>query len=364
MLDAGAITAFLQDPETWPAYPDQEDAIPIWLTLAPVREAALRRLAVLDLRGGLGAFPHDAAILLGEAARANGPLALRIWRDAKEEWAQARRDTKPPVLWNSTMIEGVGEVPLLDDTGRNAEQCALAALGAGWAASDPEGAWNAVATGDFDYQSPAALAGLIEGLGRETDWTLWSARIDSLSWHEIPHEDSIASGTAPPRTDSVLKLVERWILKDPPSALEWFSRQESDWGEGEGYLPIDLFNGGMTSHGGIPKRLSARVMLYAAWVEENPEGGSRGLAGIGVPDEILADIVEWTELPLLGKARVVALMDDRQEKSELAVKLGREAARWDRNSIDTGHLIGEILKIRGLEEAARLELEAIKDGDS
>ncbi len=136
LLELDEVLRLLGNPDYWP----EESVYEQWWRLLPLRRMLLERVAVLDVRRGLGEFPHEARLLLEVAARQDGAAALKAWLACKEEWrkrpGRISVDSDASLQW----IEGVGEVPetSITDGYETAEASVLARLMKGWASSAPE----------------------------------------------------------------------------------------------------------------------------------------------------------------------------------------------------------------------------------
>jgi hypothetical protein len=329
-LDTDDLLEFLGDPRLWPREPSSSpvarDETELWirlLRLAPLRKAALERLATLGLRRGILSFPSDAPILLTAAAKTNGARTFGIWNEIKEEWKLAEDAQGPDFFHDYGYIEGIGVIPFAGVDGPTAEQEALAALGKGWSSNDPDGAWAAVESGAFDRLSPKALASMIEGLGEKTDWRMWSERIGTLDW-TMPSVEEVSSMSADPGTEAAVKLAQRWLESDAEEAIGWFSKVEGTWIFPQGRWPTNGFDLGGN---GRQVFMSPWVPIYAAWLETDAGACFERLTEVAAPDDILADIVKWAGLATDQKVRVIGLVKDPALKDRLAnaAALGNEA---------------------------------------
>ena len=307
-------------------------------------------------------FPADAVILLPAAAKVNGALTFRVWSEIKEEWKLAENTQGQDFFRNNVYIEGIGLLPCSGIDKPTAEQEALAALSRGWSSSDPEGAWVAVETGEFDHRSPAALASMIKGLEEHTDWRIWSERVDSLKW-PFPSTDELSSVSVDPLTDAATKLAQRWIRSDPDAALSWLSQVERSWVFPQGSWPINAFESGITSSGAY-KFMSVRVPIYTAWLETDADACLEWFEEAPAPDDTLADIVRWTELKPEKKLQVLALVEDPDLKAELAVTLARKTL--DSESMNdqkerSSAIIHALGRLDGLDETTSARILSLKE---
>lgn len=366
-LDAEELGAFLDDKGLWPDYSSSDpDLVEKWercLRLTPFREAALERLGVLDLRRGLLSYPSGARALLTASAKVDGPQALQIWLGLKEEWKLLKKTHAWDSFQGCMLIEGVGL--LRGASGMDfptPEQEALAALGKGWASTDPEGAWQAVRSRDFDHLSPAALAGMIEGLRSDTDWAAWSEKIGSLEWPQYSDADVFPMILPEPQTESVLRLAQRWIQTDPTAALEWYSGQEALWSIPQGLSPVCAFEAGITSSGG-QTAMPALAHAYATWLETDADACLGWMSEQVPSDEMLADLVRWTEFPKQTKVPVIALVRNSDLKADLAMKLAQQAASpgaMAKPEEGFEGIIDELRRLEGLDETTSARLLSLK----
>ena len=370
-LDADALLKLLDDEDLWPELSsfntDLEDW-KCWIRLQAFREAALQRLALLDLRRGLISFPNDAAALLEASAKADGALALQIWKDTRDEWRTGEIPARSHDFRQFDFTEGIGLLPRIRMDEPSSEEKALAALARGWATSDPEAAWNAVEKGGIDHLRRCVLAGFFEGLQERGDWPAWAARLESLDWPANPFDHSSSFDLPDSETGAVLQLALRWVANDPEAALAWYGSREAEWSTLQGISPVDAFTAGTTGQGGTQKAMPARVHLYASWLNANPAAFLGWLSENDSSDDTFANLVRWTDLPMEGKIPLIGRVADPALKAELAVGLAKKAAYFGwagpENPPEDGFkgILDRLGQLEELDEATMVRVQSIKDG--
>lgn len=302
-LSASDRMALLEEIEQWhrgPTFGQSNKLRLRLLRLQPLRNLLLEQVVQEDLETALRHFPSGAEVLLKATARKNGSETLKVWNEFRDEWRGLNRYF-PPL--DSEWIEGVGEVPLIAD--EDQESAASAALAEGWAASDPETAWAEFTAGQMkDAPFRTILNGFFRGLSKDSNWSAWTHRLESLPWKES--DDVHAHG---PRAFAAVALTRRWIESNPDEAMAWFIEDKAAWDPDVWVsFPSDVssFKAGTS---GRVRYVSEHVFLLAEWMKAEPEAASSWLSRASealAPKDVLREAASEMDIPESLKTQIAA----------------------------------------------------------